>query len=1059
MSREPETGWGSEIMKQHLVASGSKLALVAGALGLVCSAASAQDSTGNDGGEQAAQVTAGEEPQNVIVVNGVRQSIESAIDDKRQASEIKDVINAEDIGQLANDNISEALQRITGVQVNRGNDGEGKQVQVRGLSENNVTINGALTSGTGDVDLSNGNDRSVNFQDLPAELFSGVEILKALTADQIEGSLGGTINLQTRAPLKGKRDLIVNLTGTQKWADVGDLSRQDANLFVQKKFLDTPLGDFGVIVNLGYKEIASYAYVYGGNEVNDSPGIWTRKTGDVDPPASAGNNQSAANYNFFQLANIPNAVGGGSQPNPYRYAFDDPNGDGLSDANDVYYIPGAFGVSERFRDDTRKSLNGTLQWKPADNLDIRFDVVLTDLEQLLTGANMNIVSNVPRSGILSGGPDAQFELLGNTPGFGDVYVLTAGRLASFTTRVGAAPSINETARDSQQYSLEGTWDVTSNFSLYAKGATSRGKATTLNFGQLSASIEQQGGANPRFNAQDFYNIVDYSAGSDPIPNVTFYENPFPSTAYGVTSVVPESQLVVLNPGDLSYERYRYRQYQRNAADTKNTDDSFRLDATWEPDMGFFEAFQAGFRWAERSFSRARYENPNEGGGVSTGADGVRDPVQSANVWLIPLDPANTTDPGVAASSTFLSQCLTTAGDPSVLARYGGNLPMTFGSTAGCDIAAVQDYFNLFDIRAVNPDSGAGYYEVIDERFRVNEKTIAAYVRADFRTDLGSVPMFGNIGLRYVETKTASSGYLINPGTPRSYSTVTFRNTYDDWLPSANLNFALSKDVIARFAYSRTLGRPALTQISPGLELTRSDVDPNFAGFGVGGNPFLDAAHSDNFDASFEWYYGKGSYLSVAAFMKNIDTTIFRDPVPSPYDINGEIFSVTTFQNFGGTKLKGIELGMAHAFTYLPGPLQYLGVTGNFTYIDEKSDLTDQEGDQIGRRGLSKYTYNVGGYYDDKTFNLRLAYNWRSEFTRREIVQLGFGRPEALPEIEAARGQLDLAARVNVNRHLRFTFDAVNLTDTGTRRYLKYPQLVNYLSLAGRRFNLGVAVSF
>ena len=1043
-------------MKQHLVASGSKLALVVGVLGFACSAASAQDSTPGESGDQAAATG---ETENVIVVSGVRQSIESAIDDKRGASEIKDVINAEDIGQLANDNISEALQRITGVQVNRGNDGEGKQVQVRGLSENNVTINGALASGTGDVDLSNGNDRSVNFQDLPAELFAGVEILKALTSDQIEGSLGGTINLQTRAPLKGRRDLIVNLSGTAKYAEVGDLSRQDANLFVQKKFLDTPLGDFGVILNVGYKEIASYAYVYGGNEVIDAPGIWTRKTGDVDPPASVGNNQSAANYNFFQLANIPNAVGGGSLPNPYRYAFDDPNGDGLSDANDVYYIPGAFGVSERFRDDTRKSFNGTLQWKPANNLDIRFDVVLTDLEQLLTGANMNLVSNVPRSGVLVGGPGANYELLGNSAGFGDVYVLTSGRLASFTTRVGAAPSINETARDSQQYSAEATWDVTPNFSLYAKGATSRGKATTLNFGQLSASIEQQGGTNPRFNAQDFYNIVDYSMGGDVIPNVTFYENPFPSTAYGVTSVVPESGLVVLNPGDLSYARYRYRQYQRNAADTENTDDSFRMDATWEPDMGFFESFQAGFRWAERGFSRARYENPNEGGGVSTGADGVRDPVQSANVWLIPLNPASTNDPGVAAASTFLSQCLTTAGDPEILKRYGGNLPMTFGSTAGCDIAAVQEYFNLFDIRAVNPDSGAGYYEVIDERFRVKETTVAGYVRANFRTDLGSVPMFGNIGLRYVETKTASSGYLINPGTPRSYTTVTFRNTYDDWLPSANLNFALTKELIARVAYSRTLGRPALTQISPGLELTRSDVDPNFAGFGVAGNPFLDPVHSDNFDASFEWYYDKGSYLSFAAFMKNIDSTIFRDPVPTPRDINGEVFSVTTFQNFGGTKLKGVELGMAHAFNYLPGLLQHLGVTGNFTYIDEKSDLKDQEGDPIGRRGLSKYTYNLGAFYDDKKLNLRLAYNWRSAFTRREIVQLGFARPEALPEIEAARGQLDFATRFNVSKNLRFTFDAVNLTDTGTRRYLTYPELLNYVSLAGRRFNLGVAVSF
>lgn len=266
-------------------------------------------------------------------------------------------------------------------------------------------------------------------------------------------------------------------------------------------------------------------------------------------------------------------------------------------------------------------------------------------------------------------------------------------------------------------------------------------------------------------------------------------------------------------------------------------------------------------------------------------------------------------------------------------------------------------------------------------------------------------------------------------------------------------------MVARFAYSRSLGRPALNQISPGLELSRTDTDPVYAGSGIAGNPFLRPVHSDNFDVSLEWYYGKASFVSVAAFAKNIDSTIFRSPTPVDYEINGELFSVSQFQNFGGTKLKGLEVGMAHAFTYLPGPLRHLGVTGNLTIIDENSDLRDQEGDPISRRGLSKYTYNVSGYYDDGKVSLRLAYNWRSEFTRREVTPLGFNRPESLPEIEASRGQLDLAARFTLNRNIRFSFNAINLTDTGTKRYLKYPVLLNYISLAGRKYTLGVAVSF
>lgn len=1045
-------------MRGRLFASSSRLILAGVCLLPVPTSAFAQQAVAQNEAESAnlpkqnEPVAAGNE----IVVTGVRQSIETSIEDKRQASEIKDSITAEDIGQLANDNISEALQRITGVQVDRSNDGEGQGVQIRGLSENNVQLNGETISGTAA-------DRGVNFQDLPAELFSGVEILKSLSADQIEGSLGGTINLQTRAPLAGRRPLIVNLSATQKHAEIGRLWNQDANLFVQKQFRDTFLGDIGFIANFAYKENASVAEVYGGGDFAEAPGIFQRKTGDVDPPASQGANQSNANYNFFQLATVPNATGPGSRANEYRYAVDDPNGDGLSDADDIYYIPGGFGISERVRDDVKKSFNGTVQWRPASNLDVRFDTVLTDITEKSTGANYSISSNVPRAGILIGGPGNVFTELADTPTLGKVYVLESGRLASFTNRVGAAPSENEVERSSQQFSLEAKWEPTSNLTLFAKGSTSSGKANTVVQGQLSTGIEQQGGAVTTFNGQDFYNIVDFDLTAGKIPDVTFYENPFPSSVYGVNTLVPAANLVELDPGDINYVRQRYFQYQRNASDTKNSDDSLRFDATWEPGPGFFKAIRAGIRWAERSFERASYQNSNQNAGVFTQFDGLRPPAQTVNIQRIPVNPASTTDAGAAATSAFLQPCITTAGRTGALAGFGGNLPRTYGSTAGCSLADIEAYFNLIDIRAINPVTGAGYYEQIAQRFDVSEETWAGYLRADLRANLGGVRFFGNVGVRYVKTKTTSGGYIINPkaapSDPTTYSLVSIPGSYDDWLPAANLNFGLTDELILRLAYSRTLGRPGLSIISPALNIFRSDVDPNFAGFGTAGNPDLEPVHSNNFDASLEWYYDKGSFVSVAAFKKNIDSTIFLSGTPTPLEINGEVFSVRTFDNFAGTKIKGLELGMAHAFNYLPGLLSHLGVTGNYTIVDEASDLIDSEGEPISRKGLSKTTYNLGGYYDDGQLSLRLAYNWRSAFTRREDVALGFARPETLPEKEADRGQLDFAARLKVNNNIRFTFNAINLTNTGTFRYLKYPQLVNYLAYAGRKYNLGVAISF
>lgn len=1066
-------------MKQRLILSGSKLAVAVSILSFACAVANAQDTAPQtakpdapkteapkaDASAPALALAPDTDAENAIVVTGIRQSIESSIDDKQLATEIKDSITAEDIGQLANDNVAEALQRIPGVEVNRSNDGEGKQVQIRGLSENNVTINGATATGTGDVDLSNGNDRSVNFQDIPAELFSGVEILKGATADKIEGSLGGTINLKTRAPLTGKRDFVLNVSGSGVYRPYGDRWSPSANVFVQKKFRDTPLGDFGVILDFGYKRISSVTAVYGGGEYFGAPGIWLRVSGATPLPTSTGANQTATGYNFFSLANIPNASGGGSMPNPYRYAPIDANGDSLANASDVAYIPNSFGESLRTRDDERKTFNGTLEWKPASNLDFRFDTVLSNLDQSLTGANFNIVSNVARAGILSGGPTNVFQKLEDSPGLGSVYVMTDGRLASFVLRGGAQPSINQTSRKSKQFSLQSTWDVTPTFQLSAEGSISRGDATTLNFGQLNTSIDQQGGEGARNNTQDFYNIVDFSLGNNLIPNISFYEDPFPSANFGVNSVVPNSLLKVLNPGDLTYNRLRYYTYQRNAADTHNTDDSARLDASWKTGSDFITKISAGFRWAERGFTRQAFVNQNQGGTVSATNpysiwDGVRPPVKSVVIQQIPVNPANTTDPVAAATATFLQSCLTTASLGNQLAQFGGNLPTSFGTTGGCDITAVQNYFNLIDIRAIDPTTGAGYYENINERFAVNDATVAAYLQADFKFPIGSVDAFGNFGVRYVRTDTSSSGYFLNPGAVKTYSITTFKNHYDDWLPTANINFSLKRNVVLRLAYSRTLGRPQLTQIAPSLVLVRpATPDPVYAGSGTAGNPYLKAIHSDNFDASFEWYYDKASYLSVALFAKNIDSTIYLDPTPVDYQIGDELFSVQTYRNFGGTKIKGLEIGASHAFNYLPGLLKHLGVTGNLTLIDENSSLRDQEGDPIGRRGLSKTTYNLSGYYDDGKLSLRLAYNWRSSFTRIETVPLGFGSANSLPEIEAARGQLDFSARFTIVKGVKLTFDAINLGNTGTFRYLKYPVLVNYVANAGRAFNMGVSFNF
>lgn len=128
-----------------------------------------------------------------IVVTGIRHSLQSAQSRKRNADAIVDSIVADDIGKLPDSNTTEALQRISGIQISRDR-GEGGSVAIRGLTQVLTTLNGheIFTAGGG---------RGYNLEDYPSELLAGVDVYKTPTADLIEGGIGGIIDLRTRRPL------------------------------------------------------------------------------------------------------------------------------------------------------------------------------------------------------------------------------------------------------------------------------------------------------------------------------------------------------------------------------------------------------------------------------------------------------------------------------------------------------------------------------------------------------------------------------------------------------------------------------------------------------------------------------------------------------------------------------------------------------------------------------------------------------------------------------------------------------------------------------------------
>ena len=181
-----------------------------------------------------------------IVVTGIRASLQSAQNIKRNSDKIVDSIVAEDIGKLPDINVAEALQRVSGIQVSRDR-GEGGGVAIRGLSQVLTTMNGreVFTAGGG---------RSFNLQDVPSELLSGIDVYKTPSADLIEGGIGGVIDLRTRKPLD-KKGFTFSASARGRYSDLADDVKPMASVLVSNSW-DTDAGEFGILVSAAYQERA-----------------------------------------------------------------------------------------------------------------------------------------------------------------------------------------------------------------------------------------------------------------------------------------------------------------------------------------------------------------------------------------------------------------------------------------------------------------------------------------------------------------------------------------------------------------------------------------------------------------------------------------------------------------------------------------------------------------------------------------------------------------------------------------------------------------------------------
>ncbi len=247
-----------------------------------------------------------------------------------------------------------------------------------------------------------------------------------------------------------------------------------------------------------------------------------------------------------------------------------------------------------------------------------------------------------------------------------------------------------------------------------------------------------------------------------------------------------------------------------------------------------------------------------------------------------------------------------------------------------------------------------------------------------------------------------------------------------------------------------MSRPTLTQVSPSV--TASGATQSL----TANNPQLDPFRSNNVDVSGEWYFAQGGLLAATVFYKDIVSLILRQQTQIPLtitQINGDgsrqpinqTWTLNSLVNGPGTSVTGAELSYQQNFTFLPWPLDGLGVLANYTYMQNHGGQPLQ--------GASKNNYTGTVYYEKGRFGGRLAYTYRGKFysttegtTQDQVIQQPFGT-------------LDANVSFNVTSYLSLVLEATNiLQDTDRQRFEPLNLTADYLD-NGRRVLFGARATF
>ena len=343
-----------------------------------------------------------------------------------------------------------------------------------------------------------------------------------------------------------------------------------------------------------------------------------------------------------------------------------------------------------------------------------------------------------------------------------------------------------------------------------------------------------------------------------------------------------------------------------------------------------------------------------------------------------------------------------------------------------------------------------------------------------------MPVTVNFGARYsttdVEAQAVQSDVVnVVPTSDQTLFSNVFgpagniseKGSYSNLLPSLNVKLELQDDMVLRFAVYDSLTRPTMSQLSPATtfnEPRRQNLTAQ------GGNEQLKPFTSENWDISYEWYYGDASLFSFALFHKEVDDFIITLTGEETFSMTGrtapdfacegdfcsdadelsgaqEVYSVTRPQNGEDATVTGYEVALTHIFD------NGFGFTANATVVDSDISIDSNATQSFALEGLGD-SQNLILFYEAETWQARVAYNNREGFLR--LVDNGYnGEPVNTDTF----GQWDISASYDINENVSVFFEGINITEEELVQRGRFKNQVYNIEDNGSRYAIGVRAKF